>query len=101
MRTSMKPAEQGESEFILTAEIPSLFHKGPRWLERNLKKLKEEGFPEPVSRGVYLREAVVKFRDNRGRARLEPEVRALPTSAKDVRALIDRTLSRGRSHAAR
>jgi len=91
-----------ESEFILTAEIPSLFHKGPRWLERNLKKLREEGFPEPVSRGVYLREAVVKFRDNRGRARLEPEVRALPTTtAKDVRQRILQTLAHGRGHAAR
>lgn len=100
MRTNTKPADQ-ESVFILTAEIPSLFHKGPRWLERNLKKLREEGFPEPVSRGVYLREAVVKFRDNRGRARLEPEVRQDPVHAKDVRRLIEVTLARGKGHAAR
>ncbi len=91
-------------DLIKSGEIPALFGKGPRWLERNLEKLREKGFPEPVSRGVYLRSAVIAFRDTLGRARTD-ELRgavtvslqmAPPHDAKSVRSRIARTLAHGR-----
>lgn len=92
-------------EFIKTGEIPALFNKGPRWLERHIKELREEGFPKPISRGVYLRHQVIAFRDARGRSRHgEGTVTGAvtlasmppPHTAKSVRQRIEQTLSHGR-----
>lgn len=56
-------------EFVTAREIGPLFKRGPKWFERNRDRLDREGFPQPVSRGTWLRSAVIDFRNNKGRAR--------------------------------
>lgn len=84
------------SEFMTPGEIGPAFNKGPRWFERNRAKLEAAGFPRPVSKGSYLRAAVLAFRDRVGGVREEQRAAIETPTAKDIRALIERTLAHGR-----
>lgn len=94
---SGNPEDSG-AEFMKTGEIGPLFNKGPRWFERHHKRLYDEGFPRPVSRGCYLRSAVLEFRDKQYGSRHEQanelQIRGPEPSVVDVQGAIDRTLGR-------
>jgi hypothetical protein len=63
---------------IRAADISAAFGKRANWFKRNRKQLLAEGFPHPISRGVWLREEVKAFRQRKGGVRRPIHQRTAP-----------------------